>query len=325
MLSSGSWCRASQGITPDRILLTGPGKSEAFLRRALEAGVKTFVAESPGQLAQLQALAGEKRPRVLLRLQLDWEGGESSVLGGSARTPFGMDRESWGELDYPGLHLCGVHVFQWGNIQEPGRLGEIWERIALEARDFAAKNGFPLEVLDLGGGLGIPYDRAGQSLAWESLRPHLELAKTLSDAGELWLELGRFAVGPFGTYITKILDAKTVHGERFLVCEGGSQHLLRPALVGESFPAASLSPPNGPVVSTNVHGPLCTSLDRLGTYALPSDLKAGDLLSFGQCGAYGFTESMPYFLCHELPGEIARKNNRWEVLRPVAAPESWLR
>ncbi len=314
-----------QGIEPQRILLTGPGKSDAFLKRALSAGVETFVAESPSQLERLQALAGGSRPKVLLRLQLAWEGTETSVLGGSLATAFGMDAEAWGKLDFPGLNICGVHVFQWGNIQESAKLGAIWEKIAKAAKQFAAKNNFPLEVLDLGGGLGIPYSTPGFTLAWQDLLPYFAKIKALAGAGELWLELGRYASGPFGTYVTQILECKTVRGEHFVICEGGAQHLLRPALVGESFPVSVITTRSGTLRSTHVHGPLCTALDCLGTFSLPADLQAGDLLAFGQCGAYGFTESMPFFLCHDLPGEITLKNNKWEVVRTVTTSESWLR
>jgi diaminopimelate decarboxylase len=316
----------SQGVNPGRILLTGPGKSAAFLERAFGAGVKTFVAESRAQLVALEALAQKYkiRPRVLIRLQLSWEGEEGSVLGGSKTTVFGLESSAWGALDFPALHISGVHVFQWGNLQEASRLGAIWESIAVEARRFADEKKFPLEVLDLGGGLGIPYDQTGINLSWQELLPHLEKTRTRSGADELWMELGRYAVGAFGTYVTKVLERKTVRGENFLICEGGAQHMVRPALVGESFPVRCLDPREGDLRPTHVHGPLCTALDRLGTYNLP-DVQAGDLLAFGQCGAYGFTESMPFFLCHDLPAEIVLQHNEWKVLREVAPAGSWLR
>lgn len=315
-----------QGVKPDRILLTGPAKSPAFLKRAFEAGVDTFVAESPEQLESLSRLSREfkVRPRVLIRLQLAWEGKEASVLGGSKTTVFGMEPAAWGALDFPALNICGVHVFQWGNMQEAARLASIWESIAQEARRFSQEKKFPLEILDLGGGLGIPYDRSGFTLAWKELIPALENTRKLSGAGELWLELGRYAVGAFGTYITKVVERKSVRGETFLICEGGAHHLVRPALVGESFPVTCLNGRKGTLAATHVHGPLCTALDHLGTYDLP-EVQAGDLLAFGQCGAYGFTESMPFFLCHDLPAEIVLQHNEWKVLREVAPATSWLR
>jgi len=316
-----------QGVKPQRVLLTGPGKSEAFLERAFSAGVETFVAESMDQLSRLEEFSRRHkvRPRVLIRLQLSWDGEEGSVLGGSKSTVFGLEPNSWGNLNFPALNISGVHVFQWGNIQSASRLGAIWKNIAVEAKNFAAEKNFPLEILDLGGGLGIPYHQNGFSLEWKELLPHFAHTKKVSGAGELWLELGRYAVGAFGTYVTRVMETKKVRGENFLVCEGGSQHLARPTLVGESFPVTCLSSRGGTPQATHVHGPLCTALDKLGTFSLPADISKGDLLAFGQCGAYGFTESMPFFLCHDLPAEIALRDNKWEVLREVAPAASWLR
>ena len=315
-----------QGIVGDRILLTGPGKSDAFLQKAFESGVNTFVAESMRQLERLENLASKfaVKPNVLLRLQLQWEGQEASVLGGSKTTVFGLDSSSWGTLYFPHLNICGVHVFQWGNIQSPSRMGNIWKKIAIEAKAFAREKHFELNILDLGGGLGIPYDHNGLAFDWQELTSFFSDTKEISGAGELWLELGRYASGSFGFYVTKILESKRVNGKRFLICEGGAQHIVRPALVKESFPL-SWQVESTALIETHVHGPLCTALDHLGTYDLPEELGEGDLLFFSQCGAYGFTESMPFFLCHEMAGEVILKNNEFKVLRSVTPASDWLR
>ena len=317
------------GAEPHRILLTGPVKSEAFLRRAFAAGVEWFVAESHAQLARLDALAAEYgRPaQVLLRLQLDWASEAKSVLGGNKITAFGLGVEDWGKLPaLANLKYRGVHVFQWGNVLSAATLAEVWARIAREARAFAGAQGFTLDVLDLGGGIGISYEETGGKLPWASLSAALAETRRISGAGELWMELGRYAVGPFGTYVTEVMERKKVRGQNFLLCNGGSQHMVRPALVKESFPARNLSraPGTAPGAETfHVHGPLCTALDHLGTYSLAADSAAGDLLAFSQCGAYGFTESMPYFLCHELAGEWVWQNGKLRELRKVESAERW--
>ena len=98
-----------------------------------------------------------------------------------------------------------------------------------------------------------------------------------------------------------MLRAKESRGERFAVLEGGANHLLRPALTGQSFPARALrdrdSDGDDTPVEQTLAGPLCTSLDRLGKAVLPR-LRAGDLVMLGQAGAYGATEAMTAFLSH---------------------------
>ncbi|RZA04994.1 MAG: PLP-dependent decarboxylase [Proteobacteria bacterium] len=317
------------GADPKRILLTGPVKSDAFLLRAFAAGTEWFVAESHAQLHRLEkyAAAAGRPVNILLRLQLDWDSGAKSVLGGNKITAFGLGVEDWGNLPaLAHLRYRGVHVFQWGNVLSAATLGEVWKRIAEVARQYSDAQGFALDVLDLGGGIGISYEEPGGMLEWESLLEPLAEARRVAGAGELWMELGRYAVGPFGTYVTKVMEKKNVRGESFLLCNGGSQHMVRPALVKESFPCRNLnSARSRPAKKFHVHGPLCTALDCLGSFSLPEDSAEEDLLAFSQCGAYGFTESMPYFLCHELAGEWAWQNGNWRELRKVEAAGSWLR
>ncbi len=316
------------GVDSQKILLTGPVKQQQFLVRALEYGVEWFVLESPRQLARLQEMAArmDRKVNALIRLQLDWPQGEGSVLGGGEVSAFGMSPMDWGKVSSTAnVAIRGVHVFQWGNVLVEEKLVVIWRRIADEAREFSKAQGFPLDVLDLGGGLGISYENPQERVDWDRLKSSFSELRRLSGAKEIWLELGRFAVGPFGSYVTAVEEIKTVKGEKFVLCNGGSHHLVRPALVKESFPARVLGKSSEQDEKMHVHGPLCTALDRLGTYDLPSDIREGDLLVFSQVGAYGFTESMPFFLCHELAGEVVWKNGDVRVAREVALPSFWLR
>ncbi|MDP3176718.1 MAG: hypothetical protein Q8M76_02360, partial [Spirochaetaceae bacterium] len=102
-------------------------------------------------------------------------------------------------------------------------------------------------------------------------------------------------------YLAKVVRTKASRGESFAILEGGANHLLRPLLTGQAFPARAPGA-RGEARATTLAGPLCTSLDRLGSVKLPP-LKAGDLVMLGQAGAYGFTEAMGAFLSHEPPAE----------------------
>jgi len=116
------------------------------------------------------------------------------------------------------------------------------------------------------------------------------------------MEPGRFLAASCGVYLARVIRVKESRGTRFAILEGGVNHLLRPLLTGQPFPVKAVGK-SGPVRSTTLAGPLCTSLDRLGEVLLP-ELAPGDLLAFGMTGAYGFTEAMAPFLSHEVPREI---------------------
>jgi diaminopimelate decarboxylase len=309
------------------LIATGPAKTPKYLRTMMESGVSTIVVESLQQLHDLNAVAGElgRKQDVLIRVQLDWSGTLKSVLGGSAITPFGLHPQDWEKInfsEYANLSAIGVHCFQWGNILELSSLQNIWEETISRCVDFARKMKIDLKVLDLGGGLGVSY-RDERSLSFSQVHELLLGFKEKYELKEIWLELGRYSIAEFGYYVTRIVDVKEVRGKKIIVTEGGINHLARPALVNEAFPVTAFR--KGETSLYSIHGPLCTALDYLGDHHLPADLKSGEWLSFRKTGAYGFTESMPFFLCHELCGEAYQHQGELVTSRESAAPSTWMK
>jgi diaminopimelate decarboxylase len=141
------------------------------------------------------------------------------------------------------------------------------------------------------------------------------------------LEPGRFLVGPAGAYLASVLDRKTIDGRVVAIIDGGIHHLLRPALTGQEHRVRRVSPgrgQRGPLVPVTIAGPLCSGLDVLATEAVLQVPEVGDLLAVLDVGAYGFTESMPYFLSHPIPAEVAVLDGRASLLRPRVEPDTWL-
>jgi len=239
-----------------------------------------------------------------------------------------MSRDSWQCLQtrqYPNLEIIGMHVFQWGNLLSIATLSYFWEAMLPPLQHLARTLGIEIQVLDLGGGLGIPYNDKEGPLNWRTVVSALtNLQKRLGKNTQIWMELGRYIVGPYGCYVTSIVDRKTVRDKELLILTGGVNHLLRPVLTQQPFPVTALRKH-----SVNrlfqLHGPLCTGLDNLGEHALPEDLTVNDVLIFAQCGAYGFTESMPYFLCHTLPGEVIYHQGNIEIVRKPQSADTWLK
>ena len=214
--------------------------------------------------------------------------------------------------------------FNGGNILEPKRLQEIWEKTIISLIEFSSQIKIKINIIDLGGGLGIPYSQEEKNIDFREINTILKELKEKYNLQEIWMELGRYCTGPYGYYLSKVIDRKRVRNKDLLVLDGGINHISRPTLTNQSFPCALFRESTSPTLSFNVHGPLCTALDKLGCYELPSDIKEGDWLIFSQAGAYGFTESMPFFLCHNLPGEIAVYNNNLISIRDSKSPQSWL-
>ena len=326
--SSGELAQVlTQGVDAERILNTGPAKSKKQLSSFLAQGVNTFVVESLNQLNWLAeaAIEQEKLPRVLLRVQLQWTEGEKNPLGGNNLTPFGLSTREWQKVkahDYPGLDICGLHIFQWGNMLCNEKMFSLWSQMVPPLCQLASDIGMELQVLDLGGGLGIDYLQQNKTLSWPKIIDDLARIKHQSGVEELWLELGRYAVAECGYYVTSVVDRKTNFDTEQLVLAAGINHLLRPAITEQPFPATLLRKSDQAEQRFDLHGPLCTSMDKLGQMPLPADVCIGDLLVFGLCGAYGFTESMPFFLCHEIAAEYVYSQGQLTQVRAAQAA-SW--
>lgn len=316
----------SLGIAGKNIIMTGPAKPEKLIRLGLENQIATFVIESPSQLHQLEKIYKEYgyKPSILLRLQLKWDEDEDeeNVLGGQQITPFGMDLETAAKLlAGTSLPFLGFHVFQWGNILSIDKLRSVWEMTIRTCRSLRSD----FQVIDVGGGLGIPYQENEKALEWSDVHALIVELKETYHLPEFWLEMGRYMTGPYGQYLTSVVDIKNTHGEDIVILSGGINHLARPALVHQFFPASLLRESNAPLKRFALHGPLCTSLDFLGKHALPGDIAVGDHIVFQQTGAYGFTESMPFFLCHHLPGEAVLEKGSLKIIREPQPASSWLR
>ena len=317
----------NQNVTADRILNTGPAKSRRQIKAFLSQGVETFVVESLLQLQWLNEVAIELacQPHVLLRVQLQWPDGEKNPLGGNEVTPFGLSCEEWQTIkvsDFPALNINGLHIFQWGNMLSNEKMFQLWSQMVEPLVALAEKIGMTLQVLDLGGGLGVDYLQKGQQLSWQQIVDDLATIKARAGVKELWLELGRYAVAESGYYVTSVVDKKQNFQQQQLVLAGGINHLLRPAITSQAFPANLLRDSRAALTEFDLHGPLCTSLDKLGRLPLPEDIDVGDQVIFGLSGAYGFTESMPFFLCHQIAAEYVLQHGRVEEVR-VAEPASW--
>lgn len=311
-----------------RLISTGPAKSKNYLSTLLDKNIETIVIESETQLRDLNSLCEKRdfKQRVLLRVQLEWSGVLKSVLGGSAITPFGLGVDDWKKInckEYPFLEIVGLHCFQWGNILDLSQLKTVWQTTISTCVKLANDLGIKLDVLDLGGGLGVDY-QGERRLSFSEVHSLLLDFKSEFKLREIWLELGRFSIAEFGTYCTPIIDVKCVRGKNLIVTEGGINHIARPALVNEDFPCRALNI-TGESLTFSIHGPLCTALDFLGDHQLPATLKPGDWLTFEKAGAYGFTESMPYFLCHAGAGEAVLHKGDLVFTRHPEDASTWMR
>jgi diaminopimelate decarboxylase len=318
------------GFDLGRVVMTGPGKTDAELATAIRSGIRAITIESLDEvdvLIDMASLAG-RHQGLMLRLAADESGRATEgtpIISAAGAAKFGLlpdevddaiDRlrlaGAIGDAGSP-YELLGLHAFGASNVRDADVLAEHVRWLAARAETLGLRHGLRARWLDAGGGLGIPYaddeepldvGRLGAAIATELAtwagRPGLQGTR-------LVLEPGRFLVGPAGAYLTRVVRTKQRDGRAMAITDGGIHHVLRPALVGDPHRIVAVGDAarRDGLVPASVVGPLCTGLDQLsGVAELPSP-HIGDLLAVLDVGAYGFTESMPLFLSHPVPAEVA--------------------
>jgi diaminopimelate decarboxylase len=327
------------GIDLRNVIFTGPGKRNDELVAAVHAGLRAVTVESIGELERLEALsaaAGLVTP-VMLRAALAATGSAERVrlVGDEGAGKFGMDIGDLAEAARraarsPHLELLGLHAFGASNVLEAAALAEHIEATVSLARSLAVDTGFALGLVDVGGGLGIPYDPLDEPLDLTDLGARLEELNAEMDADlvtgstRILLEPGRYLVGPSGAYLARVVDRKSVSGSTVVILDGGIHNLLRPALVGQDHRIHPLVSERRPMAPIAVAGPLCSGLDVFSRGTPMPTPEVGDLVAVLDVGAYGFTESMPLFLSHPIPAEVAVRGGRAQLIRPRMEPRAWL-
>ena len=335
------------GFDLRRVVFTGPGKTDAEIAKAVRTGIRALTVESLEELDVVIALASvaASRQGLLLRLAIEGAGtAEEStpIISGPGAGKFGLTPDEVdeavdrlllaGAVGSPGspYELLGLHAFGASNVREAGRLVHGVRNLATRAEALAARHGIKVRLMDGGGGLGIPYADDEPPLDLDILRDGLA-AEVATWAGRpgiagagLLFEPGRFLVGPAGAYLMRVVRTKPRAGRTIAVTDGGIHHLMRPALIGEQqrtvlVGQAASRPADG---ATDVVGPLCTGLDVLATDVPMAVPRTGDLIAIRDTGAYGFTESMPFFLSHPIPAEVCLRDGRVVAARPRVAPRA---
>ena len=328
------------GYDPKHMSIAGPGKTVSELERCVDGGVHIVSLESLAELARLGevARARGKRQDVTLRINPIETPKEFAMRMGGGASQFGVpEEEAEAAIDAvraePGVRLVGIHIYAGTQCLEERALVEnMLGSLAIAARLAAAKDLSP-EVVNLGGGFGIPYF-AGQSAvdtpalgraigeALERFRAdHPRLQKT-----RFVFELGRFLIGRYGAYVSRVTEIKETRGKRFVILDGGMHHCF-PAtgnfgqLVKKNYPVRNLTRDTdaADVLMTNepqeLCGPLCTPMDSMARAVRIARAEAGDLVGFFASGAYSFAASPLLFLSHATPIELLKLGGSVTVAR----------
>lgn len=317
------------GADPQSILFAGPGKRMRELEEVLSGGIGEIHLESFEEIERLRTIG--KPVRCSLRINPVPTVQAGAMRMGGKPTAFGFDEENLQAVlsavaKVKNIELVGVHVYGGTQILDEAALLEQWRHAIGLASRIAAQIGRPLETIDLGGGLGIPYHAGDKSLDLDIVAAEVPaLIKLMKDdpllsSAKAIVEPGRFLVGPSGIYVAEVNSVKLSRGTHFVITDGGMHHHLAASgnlgqVIKRSYPVVAPAKMNEEKsLPVTVAGPLCTPLDILARDILMSELTAGDYVAVLQSGAYGITASPINFLSHDRPSEAIVENGQIHVL-----------
>jgi diaminopimelate decarboxylase len=308
------------GFTPGEIVFTGVGKSDAELGRAIALGLRSINAESEGEIERIDAIASARgtRAKVAVRVNPDIDArSHPHISTGRKNNKFGVAIEDAREMclrmrDRTGVRIVGLHSHVGSQITHLEPLQHAAEALAVLACDLR-RSGIQIEHLDIGGGLGIPYEGQAVPSASEYAAAVLPIVRKTGLA--LILEPGRFLVGQAGVLITRVLDIKPqAGGKLFVIVDAGMTELMRPMLYGAFHRIEPVLAGTAPEALVDFVGPICETTDTLGKDRRLPEPAVGDLMAVFDAGAYGSVMASNYNR-RPMPAEVLIQNGQAALLR----------
>ncbi len=324
VVSGGEYAKArAAGVTGARIVFSGVGKTRAEMHQALFGGIRQFNVESEPELEALNAVALESgvTAPVALRINPDVDAlTHEKIATGKSENKFGIPISSAiAAYDraraLAGINVVGVDVHIGSQLTDLAPYEAAFTKVADLTRALRAK-GHDIRRLDLGGGLGIPYEHVNTApplpIEYGAL-----IKRTLGDLGcEIDIEPGRLIAGNAGLMVSSVIYLKKGEGRDFLILDGAMNDLVRPALyeahhdiipVTEPTPGADRRP-------FDIVGPVCESGDTFARGREMPPIVAGDLVAFRSAGAYGAVMASEYNVRPLVP-EVLVDGDQFAVIR----------
>lgn len=320
------------GFKPNDIIFVGPAKSNKEIKKCLELGIYAIVCESLTEFKRIAQIAKAlgKVASVALRINPDHVSKSALLKMGGKPSQFGMDEQfilEHGEklLDEPNVTVVGIHIYNGTRILNAATIIENTDYILKLAHRLQTKWGVVFKMVDIGGGLGVPYFSNEAELSLSELKTGMdniiESYLALYPKTRIILESGRYLVAECGSLISKVVDIKQSKGEWFAVTDGGTNcHMAAVgvgALIKSNFPieAVTQTGSSAEYDTYNITGPLCTPGDLVGKQVRLPKLSIDDYIIIQNSGAYGPTASPVMFLSHGFPAEVIVNGDNMYLIR----------
>ncbi len=333
VVSGGEFRRAiAAGVPGERIVFSGVGKTKDEMRLALSYNIRQFNLESEPEYRALSEVASEMGvdAPVAVRVNPDVDAKtHAKISTGKSENKFGIPiaraREVYAEIaKLPGLKVVGIDVHIGSQLTELEPFRQAYQKVA-ELTEALREDGHDITRLDLGGGLGIPYERSNDA-------PPLPIEygqmvrETVGHLGcEIEIEPGRLVSGNAGLMVSSVIYVKEGEGRDFLIVDAAMNDLVRPAMYEahhDIIPVQEAQPgveQNG----YDIVGPICETGDTFAKERNLAPLESDDLIAFRSAGAYGAVMASEYNSRPLIP-EVLVSGEQFSVIRARPTYEEML-
>lgn len=325
VVSIGELTRAmAAGITPDKIMFSGVGKTKEEMNAALAADIFCFNVESIPELHQLSACAiamGKTAP-VSLRINPDVDAEtHAKISTGKAGDKFGIARENAIEAyalaaSLPGLKVSGIDMHIGSQIEKLEPFDKAFARLRELIGELRAQ-GHEIDHVDVGGGLGIPYKNDNSPPPEPEAYAQIVKKHVKELECEVVFEPGRMIAGNAGILVGEVIFIKPSGEKTFIIADTAMNDLIRPTLYDawhEIRPVEEAILQHPPLKGDLV-GPVCETGDFIAKDRNLPALKPGDLFAIGSAGAYGAVQAGTYNTRTLVP-EVLVNGDEFHVIRP---------
>ncbi len=324
VVSGGELKKArAAGIPAERIVFSGVGKTRAEMRLALGERIYQFNVESEPELELLNTVALEMKARapVTLRINPDVDAKtHAKITTGTAETKFGIPfahaRAIYKKAAaLKGIEIVGVDVHIGSQITDLAPFGDAFALVAELVKDLRI-DGHAIARLDLGGGLGVPYERNNEPPPDPEAYGKVVAKATAALGCRLIFEPGRLIAANAGVLVSEVIYVKQGDAKTFLIIDAGMNDLIRPALYDSFHEIVPIREPapGARRIAYDVVGPVCETSDLFAAGRSLPQLKSGDLVAILTAGAYGATMASAYNARPPAP-EVLVKGDEWGIVR----------
>ncbi len=309
---SGNEVRAAiqAGFPADKVVFAGVGKADKEIIYALEQDIFAFNVESIEELFVIDGLAGSlgKTAQVALRINPNVDAQTHEYI------TTGLDENKFGIAHWQlndtlealqqcwNIQLVGIHFHIGSQIVDLNVFKSLCTKVN-ELNNWFDERGYRLQVLNVGGGLGVDYYEPDTNNI-PDFKGYFDIFDKFLErksGQEVHFELGRALVSQCGSLISRVLYVKNGLKKNFLILDAGMTELMRPALYQAYHKIERLGEADDDKLTNyDVVGPICESSDSFGKEVMLPTSKRGDLIAIRTAGAYGEVMASRYNIRDEI-------------------------